>query len=296
MSGTSLLRFTGPFLERLSNPDFEELDRTNRNESLTAQQTGAYLGRWSLRESTRSDPSSGIESWLATWLTITSCQVGGNQELKKDEKRRDAIRDLYYICLNTVECGLYYLGDPLPDEQVYGEFICLAIAAGDPTALCTSGSQVFIDGVPTWLHTPEDSDIYSDTFLENAVMAHDLRKNKDPVADNLEMPMTVMPFRSDPIYIKDCVKFEHIQLSLHILPRSTCVEADAFASDSLFDPSHAASAAQWFIDSCRSLRIDCPETDMMEKIRTLAAAPGSGLFQGETQIIDFFGIYSLIYN
>jgi len=78
---------------------------------------------------------------------VFGMEAGGDPRLPEEQREADARRDKVSIILNTMECGLalnprHRVG--MSKEECYYSLLLLALAAGDPGALCSVGKPMRI--------------------------------------------------------------------------------------------------------------------------------------------------------
>jgi curved DNA-binding protein CbpA len=81
---------------------------------------------------------------------VFGMEAGGDPRLPEEQREADARRDKVSIILNTMECGLALNPRPkfgrvgMSKEDCYYSLLLLALAAGDPGALCSVGKPLRI--------------------------------------------------------------------------------------------------------------------------------------------------------
>ena len=169
--------FTGQFLWWLAGlasslPAFSERMKIARQ---TIVQTLDFKQR--LRQTIRLHhgeyaSESNDTSYAMAMLEAFNLGAGGNPKLSTETLRtRDANRDRMSIVLNLLGNGLKLKQKPDPDLEEYSsvdkcfrDLLVLAIAAGDPVALCTTGEPLGVGDESlssTWLCRPKHSDLGS---------------------------------------------------------------------------------------------------------------------------------------
>jgi hypothetical protein len=150
-----VVRFTGSFLYHLlSLSDMADL---NYDKFLIKSTTLSYLIRldWAARGYLPVQKTVG-ERWLRAYTNIFPLGAGGDRT--SANPAQDAARDKYNIVLNTVGKGIYYKGSALSEENFCRNLITIALAAKDPTALCTTGQRVCLGQRWSWIQQPIDTD------------------------------------------------------------------------------------------------------------------------------------------
>lgn len=100
---------------------------------------------------------------------VFAMEAGGDPRIPAEQRLSDARKDKISIILNTLECGLSLheaVRDPsdpryhLPtDNQCFHDLSLLALAAQDPSALCSVGAPLPIsENASSWLHVPTVAD------------------------------------------------------------------------------------------------------------------------------------------
>lgn len=130
------------------------------------------------RDRTQSTPTSNdLGAHHGNFTTVVAevfaMETGGDPRLPESQRDADARRDKVSIILNTMECGLA-LHPQLRSSQIalsrddcYYSLLLLALAAGDPGALCSVGKPMQVPQPPTvhlgrkvssWLFEPTNVD------------------------------------------------------------------------------------------------------------------------------------------
>lgn len=113
-----------------------------------------------------SDP---LPSYVIQIREIMELGTGGNPSPPKDLRACDARCDKISIVLNSVSNGLNVKrgGESLKiyssDDECYRHLLTVAIAAGDPSALCCTGQALMTETGKSWLCRP-----MTDSSLHNA--------------------------------------------------------------------------------------------------------------------------------
>ena len=98
---------------------------------------------------------SYASSMLATAVDVFLMAAGGNPKLSEELRKLSANRDKLSIALNTVNWGITLKYLPSSEWHAFSEDQCFrilavfALAAGDPSALCTSGYMIEPESVST---------------------------------------------------------------------------------------------------------------------------------------------------
>ena len=171
----TLLSFSDIFMSYLcllsapiSMPDDAKLVRTTIDRVFYFNDYLAELRRV-LRDEPK--PSSSNDEQIQAYTTHISeiFSLGASGDPDSGDRARDANLDRITILLNTVGTGLALRRTQaaqsnytVTTEQCQRLLFTLALAAGDPTALCTNGKPYkFGTGTSSWLRTPHATDIGS---------------------------------------------------------------------------------------------------------------------------------------
>lgn len=229
-----IVRFTGSFLLSLLMED--GLPETGFDELLARNKTRLYLvrleseaGRFMAGDKTLQ------EMMLRAYINIIPLGAGGNPRIKDLTRRQyDAVRDKYSIILNTVGNGICYTGDLMSEDECYRKLVTLALAAGDPTALCTTGQRVLLGQKWSWMQRPIETDFLGS---ETGIL--------------LDFP----PMPDSTITLDPSQDSRWICLDL------TKIKSRALPADSTFGKNEL-DWAQMFIDACIELGVGVPSVDM----------------------------------
>lgn len=128
------------------------------------------------RDRTQPDmPGIDFASHHGNFTTVVAevfgMEAGGDPRLPDSQREADARRDKVSIILNTMECGLALQHDlrssrvGMSKEDCYYSLLLLALAAGDPGALCSVGKPMSLPAPHTtqpaassWLFEPTNVD------------------------------------------------------------------------------------------------------------------------------------------
>ena len=176
-----VLRITGSFL-------YYMFLLYSRDSSASSERIGAsrYVHSVFLKleeeQNIRNDPgiepagqSQLFESYVHSMAEVFGNKAGGDPLLPTQALREySANRDKMSIILNTVNSGLAVRQDLTKEDQLdpptlhecYKYMMIIALAAGDPVALCTTGQQLLLEGgLPSWLCWPHSGDLEQRHFL-----------------------------------------------------------------------------------------------------------------------------------
>lgn len=153
-----VVRFTTPFLfELLLRLGDESL---SQDQLSTKEITYHYLLR--LKSTAMGDDvAQGAvgEGWLRAYTNISRFAAGGDPKIKDVMlQKKYATRDKYTILLNTTRKGISYKGSIMSEEESCRNLLAVALAARDPTALCTTGQWLRLGRRWSWMQQPTDSD------------------------------------------------------------------------------------------------------------------------------------------
>jgi hypothetical protein len=162
-----VVRFTTPFLyELLFRFDDESLAQDQLS---TGETTRHYLQR--LKSTAMGDDvAQGAvgEGWLRAYTNISRLGAGGDPNKDVMLQKKYATRDKYTILLNTTGKGISYKGSIMSEEESCRNLLAVALAARDPTALCTTGRWLRLGRRWSWMQQPTDSD-----FLASSIKTTD---------------------------------------------------------------------------------------------------------------------------
>lgn len=257
-----IVRFTGSFLLSLLMED--GLPEPGYDELLARNTSRLYLLR--LESETKgfvADENTLQEMMLRAYINIIPLGAGGNPKIKDLARRaRDVVRDKYSIILNTMGKGICYKGDVMSEDDCYRKLVTLALAAGDPTALCTTGQRVLLGQRWSWMQHPIEPD-----FLGSETgMLHDYP------------PMPDTKITLDPS-----------QNSCWICLDLTKIESPSLPADSTYGKNELGWA-QMFIDCCIELVVTLPS--VATKIASWVTSPS---FPGLSSIAPPSGQQSIVY-
>jgi curved DNA-binding protein CbpA len=197
----------------------------------------------------RTQPATGgttIGSHHGNFTTVVAevfgMEAGGDPRLPIEQREADARRDKVSIILNTMECGLALRHAPgssrtnMSKEDCYYSLVLLALAAGDPGALCSVGKPILQIAAPqsmrhirpvvsSWLFEPTNVDAGLNNY-----------KTLDRLPANSNLSTGVSHHGS-----------HYIQLSIHMLSRDKMHRAS--------DNPELLSLAESFVWECKVRRL-----------------------------------------
>ncbi|EPE29277.1 hypothetical protein GLAREA_00437 [Glarea lozoyensis ATCC 20868] len=182
-------------------------------------------------ESQASNTSTVSNSFVTHTQNIMSLSTGGNPTLEEPLRTCDARRDKISIVLNSAGYGLILkrreelLKLYSSDDECFRQLLTVAIAAGDPLALCCTGPSLTFETQKSWLSRP-------------GINARDIG--------------------SDPSH-KALPAFAIDSMQMDDSPSSSWIQLDGFKIDNEVPPSEEALTAAVFMTlKCQSLGMGVP--------------------------------------
>jgi curved DNA-binding protein CbpA len=190
--------------------------------------------------------TNGLHHGMGNFTTVVAevfgMEAGGDPRLPIEQREADARRDKVSIILNTMECGLALRHAPgssrisMSKEDCYYSLLLLALAAGDPGALCSVGKPMLQIAAPesmrltkpavsSWLFEPTNVDAGLNNY-----------KTLDRLPANSKLSTGISHHGS-----------HYVQLDLHMLSRERLHRAS--------DNPEILSLAQSFVYACETRKL-----------------------------------------
>jgi curved DNA-binding protein CbpA len=189
---------------------------------------------------TASDLTSHHGNFSTVVAEVFGMEAGGDPRLPEEQREADARRDKVSIILNTMECGLALntrskLGRVvMSKEDCYYSLLLLALAAGDPGALCSVGKP---------LRIPVQQAVHRKPYEISCWLFEPT--NVDAGLNNYK---TLDRLPADSKYSTGFSHGHHfIKLDLHLLSADNVHRAS--------DNSETLSLAEAFVTSCEKLKL-----------------------------------------
>ena len=176
-----ILRFTGPFLYYMfllyarnspASSKLSEIARSVHSIFLKLQRDDISRDHDASKAVGKPRP---FYSYLHSMAEVFGNKASGDPLLPTKEQRDYAAnRDKISIILNTVDSGLVFQRGSVEAtgrhsatlHECYKHMMVVALAAGDPVTLCTTGQQLLLEeSTPSWLCWPHSGDLDSKHFL-----------------------------------------------------------------------------------------------------------------------------------
>lgn len=161
-------------------------------------------------------------NFTTVFAEVFRMEAGGDPRLPFEQREADARRDKVSIILNTMQCGLALRHDPgssrinMSKEDCYYSLLLLALAAGDPGALCSVGKPMIQIAAPQSMrHTQPvvSSWLFEPTSVDAGLNNY---KTLDRLPSNMNLSTGVSHRGS-----------HYVQLDLHMLsPDKLCRASD----------------------------------------------------------------------
>jgi hypothetical protein len=196
-SPPTVLRFTGLFLMHMMGLAIPSDLSTSRVRPLLSVFGDALIKRLSGHRD--------IPSYVRIFADTFKQNAGGNPTLDPIPREHDANLDKLSIAINTIGIGLSVTraisleaqepnkGSILPPattDECCRRFITLAIAAADPSALCSTGAELQLEvGKRTWMRWPLYSDIGISSNSMSKMRKFDIDFDASPAAAYVGLSM-----------------------------------------------------------------------------------------------------------
>ena len=290
----NFLRFNGPFLyyavllHANSSSSTAKLERMKRD-----------LHSIFLKKSLAQDPVGrsfknavnhqfdAFHSYTHSIAEVFNSEAGGNPILPTKELRdRDANVDKMSIALNAVDSGLVLRqsSNQLQSDQTRTlqqcqlQMMLVALAAGDPVVLCTTGSPLRLEkDRSSWLCWPHSGDIDVGHFSPISALPADtpMRIDQSPACEFIELDLLFIHFipsssyntystpsiyyRDAQIFLDQCIEQDIWGQSLYWLSWQKEADAERNSQRNLFTRTLAAifsCGKQWIMQVSSHLSID----------------------------------------
>ena len=192
------------------------------------------------------------------------------------------ISDKLVIALNVSGCGLYFKGSAQTESECCELFTFVALAAGDPTTLCSSGDKIRISGNDlSWMHWPQSGDTI-EPFLMGA---RHRRLDYVPSFDSKRLTMDAF-FLADSEAIYNASEACRTKADWFI---RGCIEMRAEEAYSFFDESDLLSPSfpfkkQLYINTLASV-LECGKNWIISGVQSKGSLPTDDLLETAFKVI-----------